>query len=125
LSVLAQSDRADGACEDEPSQVRGDGGFENVAQAVHIGAEQRGRVTEPGPGVDDAVVDVVAAGHRAAQRRVVEDIAVVPLEFEVVQRKGRAGAPQQDSHPLATLYQLSCDVRSQNPLAPSTSFTAT
>jgi len=44
------------------------------------------------------------------QRRVVEDVAVVALDFELVDPHGGTGAAQQDSHPFAPFHQLPRDV---------------
>jgi len=84
-----------------------------VPQAFDVGAEQRGRVAQPGPGVDNAVVHVVAVGHRGPQGGVVEDVAVVALDVELVDPHGRAGAAQQHSHPFAMFHQLPRDVRAE------------
>lgn len=64
------------AGEDEPAQAGVCGHIEDVAQACHIGAKQRGGIAQPGAGVDHTVVDVVAAGHRLGHGGGVEDVAV-------------------------------------------------
>ena len=75
--------------------LRFDGDLEHVAGALDVGAEQRRRVLEPAAGVDDAVVDDVAAGHRLAQDVVVPDVADEARHVQVVDadRVGARRAP--------------------------------
>ena len=88
---------------------------EHVPQALDVGAEQRRGVAQPRTGVDDAVEDVVAAGHRGAQRRVVEDVAVVVLDVEVLDGFRRAGPADQHPHVVAAVDQLPGDMGAEEP----------
>ena len=88
---------------------------EHVPQPLDVGAEQRRRVAQPRPGVDDAVEDVVAVGHRRAHRRVVEDVAVVVFDVEVLDRFRRAGPAQQHSDVVAAFDQLPGDMGAEEP----------
>jgi hypothetical protein len=89
-----------------------------VAQSLDVGAEQRRGVAQPGAGVDDAVEDVVDAGHRGAQCGVVEDVAVVIFDVEVLDRLRRTGPPQDDPHVVAAFHQLPGDMGAQESARP-------
>ena len=121
-TVLAKCDRDDTAGEHEASQIRIHGCVEHVTQALDVGVEQRRRITQPRPSVDDAVVHVIASVHRGTQGVVVEYVATVTLDVEVVDRDSGTGAAQQDSHSFtrSTSCLVTCGPR--KPLAPSTSF---
>ena len=97
--LAADGDVAAG--EDEALEARGDlgldGDLEHVSRALDIGAEQRRRITQPAPGVDDAVVDDVAAGHRLAQYVVVPDVAEEPGDLQIVDAD--RGGPRAHHHP--------------------------
>ena len=79
-------------------QVGVQGRIKNVPQALDIRAEQRRRVTQPHPGIDDAVVDDVAARHRRPQGSVIKHIPITALDIEIVDPFGGTGAAQHDSH---------------------------
>jgi hypothetical protein len=84
-----------------------------VPEAVDVGAEQGGGITEPHPGIDDAVVDDVAAGHRRAQGIVVDDVAVDPLDREVVDAARGTGTAQHHAHVFAARHQPAGHVRAE------------
>src|SRR5699024_8415865 len=84
------------AGEHEPAQLHRGGHLEHVAQPVDVGAKQRGRVAQPGAGVDHAVVDDIAAGHRLGQGGGVEDVAVKTGDVEVVDAAGVGAVPHHD-----------------------------
>jgi hypothetical protein len=71
-----------------------------------------------------AVKDVVAAGHRGLHRRVIEDVAVVVLDVEVLDRFRRAGLQisTRTSSPRSTSCLVTWEPR--NPLAPITNLFA-
>ena len=87
-----------------------DGDVEDVAGAFDVGPEQRCGVAQPAAGVHDAVVDVVAAGHRRAQRVVVPDIADVPLHLEIVDGDGVGVLAHHHPHLVTVGDQLPGDV---------------
>ena len=105
------------AGEDEAVQrvsgVHGAGDVEHVAGSLDVGAVQRRRVGQPGAGVDDAVVDVVASGHRIAQYIVVPDVAEEPFGFEVVDAGGSSVGTHNDSHVVAGVDELAGDMRAE------------
>jgi hypothetical protein len=109
------ADGSDGAGEDEASQVGVCRGVQNVTQAIDVGAKQRRGVPQPRPRIDDAVKDVVAAGHRGAHRRVVEDVAVVVLDVEVLDRFRRAGPADEHPHVVAAVDELPGDMGAKEP----------
>ena len=74
-----------------------------------------GRVAQIGPGVDDAVEDDVAAGHRSAQRLVVEDVAVVALHRKPGDAARRTGLAQQHPDAVAALDELAGHMRAEEP----------
>jgi hypothetical protein len=72
-------------------------------------------VAQPCAGVDDAVEDVVAACHGGAQCGVVEDVAVVIFDVEVLDRLRRAGPANQHPHVVAAVDQLAGDMGAEEP----------
>jgi hypothetical protein len=117
---LAVADRqsACSAGEYELLQVGVTGRVQHVPQALDIRLEQRRRVTQPHPGIDDAVVDDITAGHRRAQGIVIEDIPIAALDIEVIDALGRTGAAQHDSYVGTRGDKLTCDMRSQEAAGP-------
>ena len=112
--AMPPAHRRVGAGEDEPAQAGFfDGDVEDVAQTFDVGAEQRRRVTQPGAGVDDAVVDVVDAVHRLAHRGGVEHVAVEAGEFEVVDGAGVGVGAHHGPYFGTVGDQLAGDVRTQ------------
>ena len=61
-------------------------------------------------GVHHAVVNDIAVGHRRAQRVLVVQVAVAPLDVEVVDTHCLAGLPEIHPHIVATLGELAGDV---------------
>lgn len=110
--------RPDGARVDEPLDPARDRGVEHVPQALHIGAEQRRGVAQPGPGVHRAVVDDVAVGHRLGQGRVVGQLGRADVDGEVVEGHRGAGGAHQHTHVVPPLHELTRDVRSDEPARP-------
>ena len=75
--------------------------------------EQRRGVAQPAAGVDDAVVDDVAAGHRLAQDVVVPDVADEPRHLQVVDADGVGPVAHHDADVLAVGDELAGDVRAE------------
>ena len=69
-----------------------------MPQPLDVGPKQWRRVTQPHPGIDDAIVDDVTPGHGRPQGTVVKDIPIATLDGEVVDPFGGTGAAQHDSH---------------------------
>ena len=67
---------------------------------------------------------VVDAGHRRAQRIVVEDVAVMAFDVQVVDGLRRTGLAEQYPDVVAALYELPVTWKPRKPLAPITSFLA-
>jgi hypothetical protein len=98
------------AGEHEPLQVRRPCDLEDVAGAVDVGAEQRGRVTQPRPGVHHAVVDDIHTGHRVAQGVGVEDVTLKALQAQIVDADRVGIGPDHDPHIATILHELARDV---------------
>ena len=101
------------AGEHEAAQARQsfDGDVEHVARALDVGVKQRRGVAQPAAGVDDAVVDDVAAGHRLAQHVVgVADVADEPRDLQVVDADGVGVVAHHDPYVVAVGDQLAGDV---------------
>jgi len=111
-SLVAQGDRPYRAAEDETGHLHGDGGIERVPQSVDVGGVQRRRVPQPGPGVHDAVVQLVNAAHDLAEGLVVGQLSPGHLDVQVLERPARAGRPDPGQNPIAPGDQLPGDVGS-------------
>jgi hypothetical protein len=90
LTVSADGDRADGAQEYKPLQVRLHRHVEDIVQPFDVGLEQRSGIPQLRPGVDDAVVNNVAIRHGGGDLSGVEEIAVAPLDVQSVNSFGGA-----------------------------------
>ena len=104
------------AGEDEPVQPSVFRDLEHVACAVDVGVEQRGGVAQPATGVDHAVVHVLRAGHRVAQRLVVPDVADEPRDVKVIDADRVGTVAHHDAHVLTLVHQLAGDVRAEIPV---------
>jgi hypothetical protein len=99
-----------GTGEHELAQIGVLGDVKDVAQTVHVGAKQRRRVAQPRPGVDDAVVHVIATLHCPVQRGGVEDVAVESGELQIVDAPGVGGRPHHRPDVGAGSNELAGDV---------------
>ncbi len=110
---FGDTDGGDRAGEDEFSQVRFRRDVQDLLQPFDVGPPERGRIAQPGAGVDDAVVHHVAVVHRGAHRLGVEDIAVDPLHVEIVDPAGGTGAADEHANILTALDKPSGDMRAE------------
>jgi hypothetical protein len=105
------------AGEHKSLQLGGDGFFhsdiQDIAQPLDVGAKQRCRVLQPRPGVDHAVVHLVAAVHRLAHGGGVEDVTVKTGDFQIVDAAGIGASAHHGSHVGARGDKLAGDMRTQ------------
>ncbi len=101
------------AGEDEAPKAGILGDLQHVSGAIDVGVEQRRRVLEPAAGVDDAVVDDIAAGHRLAQNVVVPDVPDEPRGLQVVDADRVGAVAHHHRDVLAVVDELARDVAAE------------
>jgi hypothetical protein len=109
--TFADRHRASGAGEDEPRQAGLNRNVEHMPESLDVGAEQRRRVAQPHPGVDDAVVHNIAAGHGRPKRIVVEEVSVAAFDREVIDPLGGTRLSQHHANVFPVGHQPPHDVR--------------
>jgi hypothetical protein len=105
----------DSAAVHEPEQDGFGRDIEHRPQTLDVGREQRRRIAQPCPGVDDAVIHHVAVRHGCAQRFFVEKASIAAFDVQIADRHCRAGLAEEHPHVVTSLDELSGDMRSNEP----------